>query len=403
MVWSRQQKQQDTGSAVEIFASERGVLVEGSPTAVSAFVDQMLEVTRTAEGQSRHLVVDGVQIAANVYACRQTHREYFEFSPRALKLLAEHGSIPTEGGYYRSFVRFKNQFAGNLDWQPLDFSPEQALSLQVMAGQMALRAAIKDVVAAIREVGDKVDKLAALASAERLGAAVADRATLHPLVQRVRETGKLSATDWATIASLGPWIARDIESLRAYILRQLAGVDADFRVRSRVEEAQGLSDYLLRESLALLVVAEQNYTLWQELRLAHAANHEHKALPDVTHGIKQQLAALADLDQRLVDRLGVVIEQLAAPTGYEGLAPLQKRRLQDHAGQLEQMTNWFSEQRHLDRPEIVRHEYPGMAQSLSKVGEAISAATKAAIAGGEDLLKRLSADDDAEGPKQIEP
>lgn len=402
MAWSRRSKDEDTGEAVEIFASGNGVLVEGSPSAVSAFVDHMLEVTRSGGGQSRHLVVEGAQIAATVYAYRQTHREYFEFSERAVKLLAEHGSIPTDGGFFRSFVRDGNLFAGNLDWKSIDFSPEHALSLQMMAGQMALRAAIKDVVAAIKEVGDKVDKLAALVKAERLGAALADRGTLHPLVRRVRETGKLSATDWATIASLGPWIARDIESLRAYVMRQLADVEVGFGVRGRVEESKDLSDDLLRESLALLVVAEENYALWQELRLAHTAHHERTDLAYVTDDIRQRLAALTELDQRVVDRLEVVREQLATPTGYEGFAPLQKRRLQESAGQLQEVARWFSEQRHLDCPDAVLHEYPDMAQSLAKVGDTISTATKTVIARTDQLLQRLSSDDDPAGPKQLE-
>ena len=402
MAWSRKSKNEDTGAAVEIFASGSGVLVEGSPTAVSEFVDHMLKVTRSGGGQSRHLVVDGAQIAANVYAYRQTHREYFEFSERALKLLAEHGSIPTEGGFFRSFVKSGREFAGNLDWKPINFSPEQALSLQTMAGQMALRAVIKDVVAAIVEVGDKVDKLAALVKAERLGAALADRGTLYPLVQRTRETGKLSLTDWSTIASLGPWIARDIESLRAYVMRQLADVEVGFGVRGRVEESKDLSDDLLRESLALLVVAEENYALWQELRLAHAAHHERSALAYVTDDIRQRLAALTELDQRLVNKLGLVTEQLAAPTGYEGFAPLQKRRLQESAGQLQEIARWFSEQRHLDCPGAAMHEYPDIAQSLAKAGETISTAARTAIARTDEFLQRLTTDDEPEGPKQIE-
>ena len=74
------------------------MIVEGSPTAVSVFVDQMLDATKEVGGRSRHFVVDGVQVAANIAAFRQTHREYFEFSERALKLLKEHGAIATKDG-----------------------------------------------------------------------------------------------------------------------------------------------------------------------------------------------------------------------------------------------------------------------------------------------------------------
>ena len=43
----------------------------------------------------------------------------------------------------------------------------------------------------------------------------------------------VSFTDWATVASLGPFIARDMETLRAYILRQLKDVKDSSLVRSR--------------------------------------------------------------------------------------------------------------------------------------------------------------------------
>ena len=42
---------------VEIFTSGSGMIVEGSPTAVSAFIDQMLDATKEVGGQSRHFVV----------------------------------------------------------------------------------------------------------------------------------------------------------------------------------------------------------------------------------------------------------------------------------------------------------------------------------------------------------
>ena len=76
-----------------------------------------------------------------------------------------------------------------------------------------------------------------------------------------------------------------------------------------------------------MVVAEQNYALWQELRLAHAVNHESVAVVDVTSDIHLQLSALTQADQSLVNMLQDVADRLSSPTGYEGLAPLQTRRL----------------------------------------------------------------------------
>lgn len=82
---------------------------------VITFIDEIFEVTRVSGGRGRHLLVDGVQTAANLVAYRQTHREYFEFSERALALIKEHGLISTKDGFFRSFVRDEKHFAGNLD------------------------------------------------------------------------------------------------------------------------------------------------------------------------------------------------------------------------------------------------------------------------------------------------
>lgn len=357
--------------------SGNGMIVEGSTTAVSVFIDQMLDATDEVGGRTRHFVADGVQLAANVAAFRQTHREYIEFSARAVELLKEHGAIPTaDGNFFRSMVHNGKNLVGNLDWRPVDLGPEQALSLQAAAGQLALRAAIKEITVALERIEGKIDTLADLVEAERLGAAVADQATLQPLVDRARSSGTLSSTDWTTIAPLGPWIARDIEALRAYIVRQLKDVKDSFLVRSRASEAEELTDRLLRESIALLVVAERNYALWQELRLSHAVNHEPTATADVTSHIHRQLTAIAQADQGLVDIIQDVADRLSSPTGYEGLAPLQKRRLGRHVGRLDEMRRWFCEQRHLDDRPTERPEPAGLHESLGKVGGTIAGAAR---------------------------
>jgi hypothetical protein len=394
MAWKKRRKTEDGASEslgpIEIFTSGSGMIVEGSPAAVSTFVDQMLDATKEVGGRSNHFVVDGIQVAANIAAFHQTYREYFEFSPRALKLLEEHGAIATAGGYYRSFVQnVSGDFAGNLDWRPLNLGPEQALSLQAAAGQLALRAAIKEVQDALERIEGKIDKLADLAEAERLGAVVADRATLQPLVERVRSSGKLSSTDWATVASLGPLISRDVETLRAYVLRQLKDVKESSLVRIRAGEAEDLTERLLMEFVALLVVAEQNYALWQELRLAQAVNHEPTVATGVTADIHQQLAALTQADQRLVDMLQDVADRLTTPTGYEGLAPLQKPRLRKHVGQLDEMSRWFCEQRHLDDRPTERPELPRLPESLSKVVDTMGDATRATTRAIGDILSDI--------------
>lgn len=387
MLWSRTGKAASRG-VLDVYTCGQGLVVQGTTTDVAAFIDEITASTKAARGQGRRLIVDGaivgVQVAANAVAHRQTHREYFEFSPNALARIKAHGAIPTEDGWFRSFVHDGKGFAGNLDWKPVKVSPEQALGMQAMAGQMALRAAIKDVIAAIERVEDKIDRIAALANAERLGAVVADRATLLPIVERLRSTRQLSNTDWTTIASLGPWIARDIESLRTYIDQQLKKVDDSWMVRKRASGAEDLTDQLVRESLALLIVAEQNYALWQELRIGHASVNERDAVQSICNDVRHQLMALSREDQNLVHHFTRVIHRLVAPTGYEGLAPLKKQQLKEYAKNLTSMRTWFADQRHLDYDEAELPDYPGLGESLSKVWHYVSTTVQSVTDGKPD-------------------
>jgi hypothetical protein len=119
MAWKKRRNEDDGAGeslgSLEVFSSASGMIVEGPPAAVSAFVDQMLNATKEAGGRSRYFVVDGVQIAATIAAFRQTYREYFEFFGRTRELLKEHGVIAAKNGYYRSFVPNGRGLAGNLD------------------------------------------------------------------------------------------------------------------------------------------------------------------------------------------------------------------------------------------------------------------------------------------------
>lgn len=99
-------------------------------------------------------------------------------------------------------------------------SPTASLAAQTMLATLALRHAIHDLAAAVERVEGKVDKLVTLARTERIGHAAGDRRTIEALVERVRSQGRISSTDWSTVASLGPLIARDIEaSARAWYRR----------------------------------------------------------------------------------------------------------------------------------------------------------------------------------------
>jgi len=373
---------------VEVVVAGNGIVVQGDPSAVTAFIDGALDVVPSS--RPRRVLADGLAVAGSIAALQQTYREYFEFSPRALELLKEHGAIPTKDGFFRSFVRSgpnaNSPFGGHLDWKRVDLGPEQALAVQTAVTTLALRAAIAEVAEAVERVEGKVDKLVSLARAERLGRALGDRHTLHALAEQTRASGRISQTDWSTVASLGTLISRDVATLRAYIVREVQDVEQSSFARQRSAELRDMTDDLIKESLALLIVAELNYLLWQELRVAHVATHERKLLAQTTADVRAQLEAMALADQRMLDAVHQAASDLLDPSGYEGFAPISRHRLEEGGKALSETISWFARERQLLAAPI-EVELPTLGESVVKAKEVAASAFN-------ELVHRSSNDDE---------
>lgn len=383
MAWSFKRDSARTTSQgdqlVEVYRTDAGLLVQGSPSSVENFVEAMIKVSDGDEGRSVGIASDALQGATTVAALLKSNQRYFQFSNRALNLLQQHGAIPSKsGGYFMSMVHDGKGFAGNLDWAPVNISPDQLLNVQMLAVQLAIRSAVMEITAAIERVEGKVDTLVKLAESERLGHAVGDYETLLPVVERIRERGTLSNTDWDSVQELGREIRRDVEALRDYIRRSLKDVKKSSLVAKRVGEAKDLADELMRESLALLVVVEENYLLWQEIRLARARSQEPDAVPGMIEDVERQLRSMREKDQALATEFQSVIDELASPSGFEGLAPLGKQRLAKHIKVLDESCAWFCEQRCLDWRTSTRSEFAELTDSLSKVVDTTATLTRKA-------------------------
>ena len=392
MAW---RKKNPAGTGVEIVQTGRGVLLRGNADEVA---NAASEFTRIAPSGARSISAADLGAGAGAaYGFYKTHQQYFQFSGRALELLKKHGALPaSDGQYKRSFVLNEaKKFAGNLDWKKVDIGPEQALSIQTAAATLALRAAIKDVLAAIERVEGKVDELVKLVRAERLGSALGDRRTLDSALDLLKESGTVTSTDWAALGPLGPEIVRDIERLRAHITLKLADVKSGLMVRTRVDGAEELSEQLLRESMALLIVAEHNFGLWQQLRIAHVQAHDPKQAAAVVASVQQAIEGHYVADQLVLDKISTAAELLMSPTGFEGFEPIQRRRLSRLGGELDETMHWVAEQRNLDLANSHDVEYADLGSSISKTGKiagsAIQSATKA-LGRGVDRIRGDRAD-----------
>jgi hypothetical protein len=345
-----------------------GLMVEGDPGLVELVAAQLMEPGGRVR-RSRQPVADLFAAGTAAYALAATHREYFQFSAQALQRLAEHGAIPSPDatGFFRSFVRDGKGFAGNLDWAPVSFSPEQALSLEVAAATMALRAAIADVKKAVERVEGKVDQVVRLVRAERLGHVLGDRQVLSSLVGRLDAGGPLSDTDWQSVAHLGADMVRDLEAARSY-LRLALEDDPTGMPRHRVGVATDLlDDTLVRETLALLVVSESNLGMWQRLRIAQVAKSEPEHLAGAVEHAREFLASQRDADQALADKLAGFTELVASPIGLEGLTVIQTVKLKRVVRELSDLTAEFVDQRCLDLAATAEVDYPGARESAAYV------------------------------------
>lgn len=338
-------------------------------------------------------MADGVGAVASAGALAATSCDYVRHTARSLALLREHGVVPAgESGVFRSFVRGqRGTFAGNLDWSPVRLGPERALALQTAAVGLALRTAVKQVEAAVERVEGKVDRIAKLVRAERLGTAIGNHHTLGALVGRVDAEGTISATDWSSVAALGPAIVEDIEALRAYIRSELAEAKGGWRPRGRADDAlELLKKDLVVESFSLLVVAEHNLALWQSLRVANVRHRESEHLESVVADAWQTLRFHRGQDQALLDELGVVNVTLTSPARHDGLAPRQSQRLAGASERLDDLTMRFAEQRTLELEPVERSARPGVRDSIGHLaGQAGSAAS-----GLLGKFRRRSADGD---------
>ena len=361
----------DTPAAVEIWRDEEGVLVSGSADAVRSLVAQLTEVAGTQLASSPVVPTEALAVFATGYADGATSGQYVRFTPQSEQLLQQYGAVPNSTGGFHTFVRGDTGITGNLEWAATGAGPERALAFQTAAIGLALRTAVKNVEAAVERVEDKVDQVAALLRAERLGNVLGDRRTLDGLAAHLDAGDPLTSTDWSSIAALGPAITRDLEKLRAHLRTQIEDIDGSWRPRQRVSEAgQLLADGLLTETLGLLLLAEHNYSQWQRLRIQRIADDE----PDkLDAAIRQARTAMQDhlnADQEFLGLFEAAQTQILEPRGHDGFAPVQNRALRRAENDLAELTDWFAEQRLLDHEVVARRKRPGLRDSVGGVIDA---------------------------------
>ncbi len=356
--------------AAELWNDEDGVLVSGSAEAVRDVVAMLTEVGGGELATSPVAPADALAVFATGFADGATSMQYIRHTPHSAALLQRHGAIPDGAGGYHSFVRNATGIEGNLDWELMSAGPERALAFQTAAVGLALRTAVRNVELAVERVEDKVDHVIAMLRSERLGSVLGDRRTLDGLIAHLDAGDPLTSADWSSVAALGPAITRDLEKLRAHLRTQLDDADGSWRPRQRANAAaQLLAEGMLAETLALLVVAEHNFSQWQHLRVHRIASDEPERLDAAVRQAKLAMRGHLAEDQRLLEQFQATQSQLLEPAALDGLAPLQTRALRRAEGELGQLAAWFAEQRLLDFEAVDPRDRPGLRESIGSLIE----------------------------------
>ncbi len=348
-----------------------GLLLSGPTAAVAEIVDRLQRIGGSALVASPVVPTEALAVFATGFADGATSSQYIRHTASSRQLLEQHGAIPTGDGSFRSLVHDGRHIAGNLDWEVVSASPERALAFQSAAIGLALRTAVKNVEVAVERVEDKIDHVIAMLRSERLGSVLGDRRTLDALVSHLDAGDALTAADWSSVAALGPAITRDLEKLRAHLRTQLEEAESSWRPRQRAKAAdQLLAEEMLSETMALLLVAEHNFSQWQQLRVRRIANDEPEHLEAAVRQAQTAMREHLDQDQAFLEQFLRAQAHLLQPKAIDVLAPFQSRALGRAEDELGALAKWFAEQRLLEFEAVDRLERPTIGTSLGAIVEA---------------------------------
>lgn len=295
------------------------------------------------------------------------------------------GSLVAQGdGWMRTFGKAADgTFSGHAAIKPMLLAPQQVLTAQLAITTVALTAAIKEVQEAVERVERKVDVLKDLVEADRIGAILGAHRTLQRRAEQLDFTGSMSDTDWNAIDGLGVEVEQHIETLRSFIRKRLqAAQDEGMRIADRRDAISYVED--LAETLKLLVVAQDNLFLYQQLRLARIRDREPQLLAAALDEANGLLASQHDEDVRLLTAVREVVADRVEVKALEIHRFMSVRSVVATAGSIDASLTSFAGQRTLAYDAIDVPPVPGVGEAVDELrdrGTAIAGGAKAITSG----------------------
>ncbi|WP_158726421.1 hypothetical protein [Tomitella fengzijianii] len=389
------------GDALEINVEGDELLVTGHRNAVEDYIKRLTSIAGDAakvSGLNASSLADGAAIATSVGAIAASRTSgLVQLSPESMRLLSEGSLIPGENGFYRMMVRgAQGSFTGQLQWQSVALQPAQILSLQTAMVAIALRTAVQGVENAVAEVQATAESILHLVKAQSTGSVIGRHQTLRHLREFVDDSGTLSGADWDSIATSGPQLEVATASLRAHVHLVLASLDQSLPVQDRAEKLRSvLEEGTLRDTLRLIVVAEDAACLWQSLRIDRVRTSEPQHLQNTISSARETLDRHDTEDAELLRTANEVINGYAKVRPFEILRKFSGKRLTADVEALRDLFDEFAEARRAQPSQWARHATPTITIAAKEAGHQINATRQLAVLevrkAGNEFLDRSAA------------
>ncbi|WP_371714763.1 hypothetical protein [Rhodococcus qingshengii] len=379
------------GNELAVSVEPEGILVAGNPEVVAGYLARLTDIAGEAldvSGVSKTSMANVAAAAVGVKAIAAQAGQFVRLSPDSVQALKTYKVMPGNNGFFRmTVVDEAGKFRQQLQWQKVPLGPNQALSLQLLAVQVALEVAIASVNESIARVEGKVEQVLVLAQASRVGDVVGHFTTLDRLVTTLDEHGALPTADWESVAGLRPTLNVTIERLREHVKRTLAGFDATRPVQDRADYLRrAIEENRLGETLHLLVVSEQSLYLWQRLRIARVQATEPQHLQMVLDDARTLLAEHFERDGELLLHARSELSNFAKMHRLDGFRWGAAHNLKHDIVTLKDDLDDFARARGSQVMGWTEHESPSVVDALAEVGSrAASAGSAVAGAAGKAI------------------
>lgn len=400
----------EPGQGLAISVTDEGLLVDGPPEAVESYLAKIRDAAGQSvdvAGISKGAVGNLAGLTSGAASLFAQHGQFVQLSAKSMEAIRSGNLIPGEAGFFRmTTVDDAGRFLEQLQWRRVSLGPTEMLSVQMIAVQMALKMAIAEVNDSVKRVEGKVESVLKLVAANRIGDVKGHYATVARMTSSLDGTGALPATDWQSIASLGPDLVVTVESLRAHALSTLDAFDASKPVQERAETlARAVEDNRLGETLNLLIVAEESLNKWQRLRLTRVLDVEPQHRERVLEDIRDLLSTQVAEDGRLYLRALEVLDSYARTNRIDGFRYWSVRDVAKHTKKLQEDLDTFARARRHQLAEWQEHSTPSVWDAASHVmevaGEYSEPALNAAKEGIASLRNYLSEDDGAKAKEAV--